>query len=264
MRIARFSLQETVAFGVVEFDESMGEFDPVHAQIRPMRGHPYGELDLVDLTIPYLEVKMLAPVLPTKVIGIGKNYADHAAEMSSQVPDEPLAFLKPSTSVIGPGAAIKLPSQSERVDHEGELAVVIGRMCRYVDAAAADQVILGYTCGNDVTARDLQTKDGQWTRAKGFDTFCPIGPWIETDLDPSQLELTVAVNGEVRQEGNTADMVFDVARLVEWASSVMTLLPGDVILTGTPAGISPIVDGDHIKVTIEGIGSLDNEVVLGD
>ncbi len=263
MLITRFSLESTVAFGVIEPAEGE-EFDPASATVTPMRGHPYGELDLVDLTLPLSTVRLLAPVLPAKIIGIGKNYAEHAEEMGSEPPSEPLAFLKPSTSVIGPREQIKIPEQSQRVDYEGELAVVIGRMCRHVAADDAAEVILGYTCGNDVTARDLQERDNQWARAKGFDTFCPLGPWIQTEFDPSAARIETSVNGELRQQGSGADLIFSVGKLVEWVSSIMTLLPGDVILTGTPAGIGQLNDGDHVKVEIAGIGSLDNEVSLGD
>ncbi len=263
MRIARFSLESTVAFGLLEAAEGE-EFDPLSGTVRPMRGHPYGEPDLLDLALPLSSVRLLAPVLPTKVIGVGRNYADHAAEMDAEHPAEPLVFLKPSTSVVGPRDEIRIPEQSQRVDFEGELAVVIGRMCRHVAAADAADVILGYTCGNDVTARDLQARDNQWARAKGFDTFCPLGPWIETDLDPARATIRTTVNGDLRQEGDTADMIFGVPTLVEWVSSVMTLLPGDVILTGTPGGIGALHDGDHVKVEISGIGALDNEVILSD
>ncbi len=263
MLITRFSLESTVAFGVIEPAEGE-EFDPASATVTPMRGHPYGELDLVDLTLPLSTVRLLAPVLPAKIIGIGKNYAEHAQEMGSEPPSEPLAFLKPSTSVIGPREQIKIPEQSQRVDYEGELAVVIGRMCRHVAADDAADVILGYTCGNDVTARDLQERDNQWARAKGFDTFCPLGPWIQTEFDPAAARIETSVNGELRQQGSGADLIFSVGKLVEWVSSIMTLLPGDVILTGTPAGIGQLNDGDHVKVEIAGIGSLDNEVSLGD
>ncbi len=263
MLITRFSLESTVAFGVIEPAEGE-EFDPASATVTPMRGHPYGELDLVDLTLPLSTVRLLAPVLPAKIIGIGKNYAEHAEEMGSEPPSEPLAFLKPSTSVIGPREQIKIPEQSQRVDYEGELAVVIGRMCRHVAADDAADVILGYTCGNDVTARDLQERDNQWARAKGFDTFCPLGPWIQTEFDPAAARIETSVNGELRQQGSGADLIFSVGKLVEWVSSIMTLLPGDVILTGTPAGIGQLNDGDHVKVEIAGIGSLDNEVSLGD
>ena len=261
MLITRFSLESTVAYGVIEAADG-AEFDPASAVVRPMRGHPYTDPDLVDLTLPLATVRLLAPVLPAKVIGIGKNYADHAAEMKSEVPDEPLAFLKPSTSVIGPDENIRLPEQSQQVEYEGELAVVIGRMCRHVAAEDAGDVILGYTCGNDVTARDLQARDNQWARAKGFDTFCPLGPWIRTDFDPATAEIITSLNGDEVQRGSGADMMFSVPELVAWVSSVMTLLPGDVILTGTPAGVGPLRDGDRVTVEIPGIGTLGNEVSL--
>ena len=207
------------------------------------------------------------PILPSKVVCVGRNYVEHAAEQAVEVPTEPMLFLKPSTSVVGPRDAIRLPPQSKRVDHEAELAVVIGPPgARRADRAAASKAIFGYTCANDVTARDLQRTDGQWGRAKGFDSFCPIGPWIATGLDVSDLEIRCEVGRtpeemEVRQLGRTKDMVFDVPTLVSYISHVMTLLPGDVILTGTPAGISPLADGDTVTVRIENIGSLSNPVV---
>ncbi len=222
--------------------------------------HPFGEPTFTGRSWPLADLRLLAPILPSKVVAVGKNYADHAAEMDSEVPKSPLIFLKPSTSVIGPGAPILLPPQSENVHFEGELAVVIGRPCRDVKAANASSVILGYTCANDVTARDLQRSDGQWTRAKGFDSFCPLGPWIETELDPGDVALTTEVDGEVKQDGHTADLVFLVSELVEFITAVMTLLPGDVILTGTPAGVGPITSGQTVSVTIEGIGTLSNPV----
>jgi 2-keto-4-pentenoate hydratase/2-oxohepta-3-ene-1,7-dioic acid hydratase in catechol pathway len=202
-------------------------------------------------------------VFPTKVVCVGRNYVEHAAEHDAPVPDEPIIFLKPSTSVIGPGQPIVLPSQAERVEHEAELAIVVGRVSRSVRAEDASQHILGYTAANDVSARDLQQKDGQWTRAKGFDSFCPLGPAIETELDPVGLSITCAVNGELRQDGDTADMVFGVAEIFEFVTAVMTLLPGDVILTGTPAGVGPIEPGDFVEVVIERIGSLSNPVAAG-
>ena len=205
-------------------------------------------------------VKLLAPILPSKIIGIGKNYADHAAEMDGVLPTEPLIFLKPNTSVIGPNEFIVLPRQSSMVHHEAELAVVIGRFCKDVPRERVAEVILGYTCANDVSARDVQKSDGQWTRAKGFDTFCPLGPWIETDLDPSELAVAAYVGSEQRQSGNTRDLIFSVVDLVSYVSHQMTLLPGDVILTGTPAGVGPIIAGDEIEISIEGIGSLVNSV----
>jgi 2-keto-4-pentenoate hydratase/2-oxohepta-3-ene-1,7-dioic acid hydratase in catechol pathway len=200
-------------------------------------------------------------VLPrSKVVGIGRNYAAHAAEMGGEVPDEPLMFLKPNTSVIGPGDPIFYPRQTSELHFEGELAVVIGRICRDVPAEKAADVIQGYTVGNDVTARDLQRKDGQFTRAKGFDSFCPLGPWIETELDVSELSVQTYLNGDLKQDGNTRDLMFDVPTLVAHVSSVMTLLPGDVILTGTPEGVGPMQVGDEVEVSISGIGNLTNQV----
>lgn len=248
-----------MAFGVVEGDDVT---EPL--TVRPMRGHPFGDLDLVDASIPLAQLRLLPPVLPSKVVAIGKNYADHIAEFDAATPDEPLMFLKPNTSVIGPGGTIVLPEPATRVDHEAELAVVIGRLCRHVAAEDAEAVILGYTCGNDVTARDLQARDGQWTRAKGFDTFCPLGPWIETTAPGADAQIVCRVNGEERQRAPLADLLFDVPRLIEAVTSVMTLLPGDVILTGTPAGVGPLHDGDQVQVAIDGIGELNNEVRLGD
>ncbi len=226
MRIARFSTDDGMSFGVVEENT-----------VAAIAAHPFGELTFTGQRLPLADVRLLAPILPSKIIAIGKNYADHVREMGGdEPPAEPVIFAKPSTAVIGPGEAIAYPRKlSERVDHEGELAVVIGRMCREVPASRAAEVILGYTCANDVTARDLQKKDGQWTRAKGFDTFCPIGPWIETEADPADLAISTAVNGDVRQDARTSLLLRDVPALVEYVSQVMTLLPGDVILTGTPA-----------------------------
>jgi len=233
-----------------------------------LSGDPlYVGINLTSVEHRLADVRLLAPVIPrSKVIGIGKNYAAHAKEMGGDVPTEPLMFLKPNTSVIGPDDPVFYPRQSREVHYEGELAVVIGRICRDVPVEKATDVILGYTVANDVTARDLQRSDVQFTRAKGFDSFCPLGPWIETDLDISDLEVRCEVgqdpeNLEVRQLGRTRDMVFDVPTLVSYVSHVMTLLPGDVILTGTPAGVSPIVAGDTVSVRIEGIGELSNTVV---
>jgi len=193
---------------------------------------------------------------------VGRNYADHAAEHGSEVPKEPLLFLKPSTSVIGPHDAIRLPPQSQRVEHEAELAVVIGATgARRVDHAGARKAVFGYTCANDVTARDLQNTDGQWTRAKGFDSFCPLGPWITTDADVTDVEIRCEVDDEVRQLGRTKDMVFGVPTLISYVSHIMTLLPGDVILTGTPAGVSPLKSGEVVSVRIEGLGELRNPVL---
>jgi 2-keto-4-pentenoate hydratase/2-oxohepta-3-ene-1,7-dioic acid hydratase in catechol pathway len=212
------------------------------------------------------DVRLLAPVLPrSKVVGIGRNYAEHAAEMGNDVPAEPLMFIKPNTSVIGPGDPIVYPSLTEELHFEGEVAVVIGRICRDVPAAQATDVIFGYTIANDVTARDLQRSDGQFTRAKGFDTFCPLGPWIETDLDPQDFAdgraIQTHLNGDLRQDGNTRDLIFDIPTLVEKVSAVMTLLPGDLILTGTPAGVGPMQVGDEVEVSVAGLGALTNSVV---
>ncbi|MEV5827510.1 fumarylacetoacetate hydrolase family protein [Spirillospora sp. NPDC052242] len=254
MRIARFSTDEGMSFGVVEENT-----------VAAVAAHPFGELTFTGHRYPLADVRLLAPILPSKVIAIGKNYAEHAAEMGGDAPDEPLIFAKPSTSVIGPGEAIAYPEKlSERVDHEGELALVIGRMCREVPASRAAEVILGYTCANDVTARDLQAKDGQWTRAKGFDTFCPLGPWIETEVDPADLAISTTVNGEVRQSARTSQLIHDIPKLVEYVSQVMTLLPGDVILTGTPAGVGPLEVGDEVSVTVENVGTLTNRVIARD
>ncbi|NIH81949.1 2-keto-4-pentenoate hydratase/2-oxohepta-3-ene-1,7-dioic acid hydratase in catechol pathway [Amycolatopsis viridis] len=222
--------------------------------------HPFGQPNYTGKRFALADVRLLAPILPSKVIAIGRNYAEHAAELGNEVPESPMMFLKPSTSVIGPNAAIKLPAASQRVDFEGELAVVIGQPVRNVKAAQAPAVILGYTIANDVSARDLQKSDGQWGRAKGFDTFCPLGPWIETAVDPSDLAIRTEVDGEVKQDSRTSLLIHKIPELVEFVSGVMTLLPGDVILTGTPAGVGQITDGQAVSITIEGIGTLTNPV----
>jgi 2-keto-4-pentenoate hydratase/2-oxohepta-3-ene-1,7-dioic acid hydratase in catechol pathway len=255
VRICRFGVGEgEVAFGVVE-----GQGDDEH--VTAIKGHPFGPFELSTARFPMADVRLLAPVLPSKVVAIGKNYAEHAREMGSEPPAEPVIFLKPSTSVVGPGDPIPYPALSHEVDHEAELAVVIGRLCRDVPLQRAMEVVLGCTAANDVTARDLQRSDGQWTRAKGFDGFCPLGPWIVTDLDMSDLDVTCTVNGEVRQHASTADLLRGVPELISYVSAVMTLLPGDVILTGTPAGVGPIQVGDEVSVTVEGVGTLTNPVV---
>ena len=266
MRIARFTTGSEPSYGVVtgEVDEFGQPADD--SVIVAITGDPlYVGIKLLDQEHRLADVRLLAPVLPrSKVVGIGKNYAAHAAEMGGEVPEEPLMFLKPNTSVVGPGDPIFYPSQSSDVHYEGELAVVIGRICRDVPVEQATDVIYGYTIGNDVTARDLQRKDGQFTRAKGFDSFCPLGPWIETDLDPQHftdgVRLTTHLNGEVVQDGTTADMIFDIPALIAHVSSVMTLLPGDVILTGTPEGVGPMEVGDEVEVSIAGLGSLTNRI----
>lgn len=251
MKIVRIDAEaDDITYGTVEPDG-----------IRLYHGSPFFQWERSETVLPITEVKLLAPVIPTKVVAVGKNYADHAAEMNSDVPDTPIVFLKPPTSVIGPLSPIRIPPQSQEVHHEAELAVVMGKVARNVDPDDVYSHILGYTAANDVTARDLQRSDGQWARAKGFDTFCPLGPAIDTEFDPTEPhQITASVNDEIRQDGTTADLVFDVANLVSFVSSIMTLLPGDVILTGTPAGVGPIRPGDRVEVEIEGIGTLMNPV----
>lgn len=228
--------------------------------IGPIDGSIFSDYRRQEATLPLSAVRLLAPVVPSKIICVGRNYADHAREQGVDVPDIPLLFLKPPSAVIGSGAAIEIPPQSHLVEHEAELAIVIGREGRWIQMDEAAQYILGYTIANDVTARDLQRRDGQWTRGKGFDTFCPLGPWIETELDPADALISCRVNGEIRQMASTRDMVFTVPQLVAFISSVMSLLPGDVILTGTPTGLGPLEAGDQVEITIEGIGSLSNPV----
>jgi 2-keto-4-pentenoate hydratase/2-oxohepta-3-ene-1,7-dioic acid hydratase in catechol pathway len=211
-------------------------------------------------SIRLAEARLLAPCLPSKVVAIGVNYRDHAGEMGHDLPEEPIIFLKPPTSVVGPGDEIILPPQSQRVDYEAECAVVFAKPCRNVKAADAKRYIFGYTCCNDVTARDLQKKDGQWTRAKGFDTFCPLGPWIETEFEASDASVESRLNGRVMQRSSTKCLIHPVDRLVEFVSSVMTLLPGDVLTTGTPSGIGPMAAGDAIEIEVGGIGILKNIV----
>jgi len=245
-----------MSFGAVEGESGAGTDGLTIAEIE---GHPFGEVTFTGERWALPDVRLLSPILPSKVVCVGRNYAEHAAEHASEVPKEPLLFLKPSTSVVGPNDAVRLPPQSQRVEHEAELAVVIGAPgARRVDRAGAVKAIFGYTCANDVTARDLQAADGQWTRAKGFDSFCPLGPWIVTGLDATDVEVRCEVNDEVRQLGRTRDMVFDVPTLVSYVSHVMTLLPGDVLLTGTPAGVGPLADGDTVTIRIEGVGELIN------
>jgi 2-keto-4-pentenoate hydratase/2-oxohepta-3-ene-1,7-dioic acid hydratase in catechol pathway len=262
VRIARFTTGDDPRFGVVtgEIDEH-GELDP-DASVVALAGDPlYIGVKLTDEELRLSDVRLLAPVLPrSKVVGIGRNYAGHAAELGNEVPAEPLMFLKPNTSVVGPGDPVFYPRQSREVHYEGELAVVIGRICRDVPIERAADVIFGYTVANDVTARDLQRGDVQFTRAKGFDSFCPLGPWIETELDVSDLRVRTFLNGDVVQDGSTKDMIFDVPALVAHVSSVMTLLPGDVILTGTPEGVGPMEVGDEVDVVIERLGTLTNKV----
>jgi 2-keto-4-pentenoate hydratase/2-oxohepta-3-ene-1,7-dioic acid hydratase in catechol pathway len=250
VRIARYIHDGEVAFGVVEGED-----------LAELASHPFGPVTFTGVRHPLADVKLLAPVLPSKVVAIGKNYAAHASEMGGDVPEQPLIFLKPSTAVTGPGEPIGYPPSSSQVDYEGELAVVIGRLCRDVPEERAMEVVLGYTCGNDVTARDQQRTDGQWSRAKGYDSFCPLGPWIETEVDIADLRLTTTLNGEVKQDGRTSQIVHKVPSLIAYVTACMTLLPGDVIFTGTPAGVGPVSVGDEVAVEIEGIGRLANPVV---
>ena len=217
--------------------------------------------EVVGLALRREEARLLAPVLPGKIVCVGRNYAEHAAELGNEVPPEPMIFLKPPSAVIGPDEAVVYPGISERVDHEGELAVVIGRHCRNVLEAEADAVIFGYTVANDVTARDLQKRDGQWARAKGFDTFGPVGPWIDTAFSPGNRRLRCLVNDELRQDSNTDLMIYSIRRVIAHVTRFMTLEPGDVLLTGTPSGIAPVHVGDVMTVEIEGLGSLTNPVV---
>ncbi|WP_395658397.1 fumarylacetoacetate hydrolase family protein [Nocardioides sp.] len=266
MRIARFTTGDDPLYGIVtgEVDEH-GQPDP-DSVVVALAGDPlYVGVKLLEEQHRLADVRLLAPVLPrSKVVAIGKNYAAHAAEMGGEPPKEPLMFLKPNTSVVGPGDPIFYPPQTSDLHFEGELAVVIGRICRDVPREQATDVIHGYTVANDVTARDLQKSDGQWTRAKGFDSFCPLGPWIETDVDPHDFEVGRSVqtylNGDIKQDGSTRDLIFDIPTLIAHITSVMTLLPGDVILTGTPEGVGPMQVGDEVEVSIAGIGTLTNKV----
>jgi 2-keto-4-pentenoate hydratase/2-oxohepta-3-ene-1,7-dioic acid hydratase in catechol pathway len=255
VRIARYSHDGEVKFGVVEGETASGA-----VLLADIAGHPFGPITFSGERRPLDSVRLLPPVLPSKVVAIGKNYAEHASEMGGDVPEQPLVFLKPSTSVVGSGDVIAYPPSSSRVDYEGELAVVIGRLCRDVPLSRAGEVVFGYTCANDVTARDQQATDGQWSRAKGYDSFCPLGPWIETELSPDDLRVTTTLNGEVKQDGRTAQIVHKIPALITYITACMTLLPGDVILTGTPAGVGPMEIGDEVAVEIEGIGRLVNTV----
>jgi 2-keto-4-pentenoate hydratase/2-oxohepta-3-ene-1,7-dioic acid hydratase in catechol pathway len=251
MRLVRFRDGDRIATGALE---------PGSDDIRVLRGTFFEDPLPTGETVALGDVLLLAPVLPSKLVCVGKNYAGHAAEFGMQVPEEPLLFLKPSTAVVGPGDPIRLLPISRRIDFEGELAVVIGRLARGVRTEEAFKYILGYTCANDVTLRDLQKADDQWARAKGFDGSAPIGPWIETDLDPNDVIVRTRLNGDIRQQASTSDMVFGVATLIEYITVFMTLLPGDVLLTGTPEGVGALTDGDVVEVEVEGVGVLRNEV----
>jgi 2-keto-4-pentenoate hydratase/2-oxohepta-3-ene-1,7-dioic acid hydratase in catechol pathway len=232
--------------------------------IQPVSWEPFDYLvDTVEF-LPHAAVKLIAPVAPTKIVAVGLNDSDHADEFGLEIPEEPLIFLKASSTVLEPGGEVIYPAQSARVDYEAELAVVIGVEARMIAREDALSCVLGYTCGLDMTARDLQGRDGQWTRAKNFDTFCPLGPWVQTELDARDLEITLRLNGEERQSSRTSRMIFDVPHLVSFISGVMTLYPGDVIMTGTPPGVGEVKAGDHIEMAIEGIGSLACTVRQGD
>ena len=251
MRLVRFRHGDRIATGAIE---------PGSDEIRVLRGTFFEDPLPTGETVALGDVLLLAPVLPSKLVCVGKNYAAHAAEFGMKVPEEPLLFLKPSTAVIGPGDPIRLLPISRRVDYEGELAVVIGRLARGVRTEDAFKYILGYTCANDVTLRDLQKTDDQWARAKGFDGSAPIGPWIATDLDPNDTIVRTRLNGEIRQQASTSEMVFGVATLIEYITVFMTLLPGDILLTGTPDGVGSLSDGDVVEVEVEGVGVLRSEV----
>jgi 2-keto-4-pentenoate hydratase/2-oxohepta-3-ene-1,7-dioic acid hydratase in catechol pathway len=258
MRVVRFSplpdagLGTDPLYGILEEDN----------QISVITGDPiYQGIQKTAAKLPLTQVRLLAPVIPrSKIVCIGKNYADHAAEMGGVVPDEPIIFIKPNTTVIGPSDTIVWPEMAPTIDYEGELAIVIGRVCKEVPVERANDVIFGYTMANDVTSRELQKRDGQWTRAKGFDTFCPLGPWIETDFVPGNQRITTTVNGEIKQDGLLSQMIFKVPEIINFVTSVMTLLPGDVIITGTPAGIGPMPEKSSVAISIEGLGQLTNKV----
>ena len=254
MRIARAqSVDGEIVYGIIT-DE----------WFQPIAGSPF-EHELVTMQpsgqpMALSSIRLLAPCQPSKIVCVGRNYADHAAEHGAEVPKEPLIFLKPPSAVVGPNDAIVLTSLSQQVEHEAELVAVVRVRARHLTRENALDCLLGYTCGNDVTARDLQRRDGQWSRAKGFDSFCPLGPWIETELDPSDQEVSCLVNGQVRQRGNTRDMVFDMKALLVYVTAVMTLEPGDILMTGTPSGVSPITSGDEVDVSVSGVGVLRNPV----
>ena len=225
-----------------------------------LEGSPFTQFSRGEAVLSLEEVTLFPPIIPSKIICVGRNYAAHAKEHDAEVPEVPLIFLKPPSTIITHGDTIHLPPQSQQVEHEAELAVVIGKQGRWIAPEEAHDHVFGYSIANDVSARDLQFQDGQWTRGKGFDTFCPLGPWVETEFDPADAVITCHVNDELRQMASTRDMVFSFRQLIAYASSVMTLLPGDLLLTGTPAGVNTIVDGDIVEVAIEGIGSLRNPV----
>jgi 2-keto-4-pentenoate hydratase/2-oxohepta-3-ene-1,7-dioic acid hydratase in catechol pathway len=250
MRIVRYQLKnESPRYGWILEDK-----------VGPIEGDVFGDYRRLEADTPLAAVRLLAPAQPSKIVCIGRNYAEHAKEHEAEVPKVPLLFMKPPSAILNPGDTIRLPQQSQQVEHEGELVVVLGKRGRNLTSDEAQKYVYGYTVGNDVTARDLQHSDGQWTRAKGFDTFCPFGPWIDTDFDASDALITCKVSGQPRQMASTRDMVFNVGQLIAFISSVMTLEPGDLIFTGTPAGVGPLKPGDVVEVDIEGLGKLSNPV----
>lgn len=250
MKIIRFQHKDQVRFGWLN-----------EREVGLIEGDIFSEYRRLESEMPVERVKILSPVAPGKIICVARNYEEHAREHQVEIPEYPMIFLKPPSAVISDGEAIRIPPQSNQVEHEAELAVIIRKTGKWIDPENVKSYILGYTIANDVSARDLQYKDGQWTRAKGFDTFCPLGPWIETELDPSDLMISCRVNGELRQMSSTKEMIFPVTQLVSYISSIMTLEPGDVVLTGTPAGVDKLEAGDRVEIVIEGIGALTNPVV---
>lgn len=251
MKIFRFKLTDKISYGVLK-----GEY------VYPLRGSVFGNFEVDEVGVPISAVGLLPPAMPSKIVAVGVNYKDHAREMRRILPEEPLIFLKPPSAVVGPGDIIVYPKMAKRVDYEGELAVVMKKTARQLgDEVPVDEYILGYTCFNDVTARDLQEKDGQFTRAKSFDTFAAVGPCIATGVDPSRVKIKTFLNGKLKQSGNTKNLIFAVPFLVRYISNIMTLLPGDIITTGTPAGVGPMSPGDRVDVQIEGIGTLSNTVM---
>jgi 2-keto-4-pentenoate hydratase/2-oxohepta-3-ene-1,7-dioic acid hydratase in catechol pathway len=250
MKILRYIIDGAIQHGIIEGDH-----------VRRLTGSPYFSLELSDIKDDLRKIQIIAPVSPSKIVAVGVNYRDHAGELEMEPPSDPVIFLKPPTALLNPGGTIVLPPESNRVDYEGELAVIIGKTCRNVSQSEALSFVLGYTCFNDVTARDLQEKDKQWTRSKSFDTFAPVGPFVVTDLDPGALLVETRVNGRAVQQGSTADMIHPVPEVVAFISRVMTLNPGDVIATGTPSGVGPLKHGNVVEVEIRGIGVLKNAVV---
>jgi 2-keto-4-pentenoate hydratase/2-oxohepta-3-ene-1,7-dioic acid hydratase in catechol pathway len=262
VRIARFSVDDEPKYGVVETDDPEG----LVGTVAVLDSDPlYRPVQFTGEQLQLADVRLLAPVIPrSKVVCVGRNYLAHAEELGNEVPKEPLIFLKPNTSVIGPRDGIVYPEQTNDLHFEGELAIVIGRICRDLPKERVQEVIFGYTIANDVTARDLQKSDGQWARAKGYDTFCPLGPWISTELDVSDVQVTTTLNGEEKQNGRTSQFIFDIPEVLAYITSFTTLLPGDVVLTGTPAGVGPMLPGDEVAISIEGLGTLTNKVIVRD